>query len=221
MPPPASTPQLSLPLTDPHPQRARQPSQRVLNILQGNAADPKPARGVQLPSTIPKTVDCDLTVIAGKSLNDDDVELGLNLNEVTANAKALKLTSIAEVQRHPEWPQWEHSIHEELATLHKASTWELVDPPAGANIVGSKWVFRAKKDAAGNVICYKAHLVAQEFLQVPGIDYFDMYALVAKLVPICTVLALTAQQDLELHQVDIKGAYLNGELTDGECIYMR
>ena len=168
MPPLASTPQLSLPLTDTCPQHARRPSQRVLDILQGNAADPKPTRGVQLPSAIPNTIDCDSTVIAGKSLTqpasamidyDDNVELVLNLNEVTANAEALKPTLIAEAQHQPEWLQWEHGIHEELATLHKAGTWELVDPPARANIVGSKWVFWAKKDATGNVIHYKAHLV--------------------------------------------------------------
>ena len=152
---------------------------------------------------------------------DDDVELVLNLNEVTANAEALEPTSIAEAQRRPEWPQWEHGILEELATLHKASTWELVDPPAGANIVGLKWVFQAKKDAAGNVVHYKARLVAQGFLQVPGVNYFDTYAPVAKLASIRTILALAARQDLELHQVNIKGAYLNSELTDGECIYMR
>ena len=51
-------------------------------------------------------------------------------------------------------------------------------------MVGSKWVFHAKKDATGNVICYKAHLVAQGFSQVPGVDYFDMFAPVAKLTSI-------------------------------------
>ena len=112
---------------------------------------------------------------------DDDIKLVLNLNEVTANTEALEPTSIAEAQRHPEWPQWEHSIHKELATLHKAGTWELIDPPAGANIVGSKWVFRAKKDATGNVVRYKAHLVAQGFSQVPSVNYFNTYAPVAKL----------------------------------------
>ena len=132
----------------------------------------------------------------------------------------LPYTSLAEAKRRPDWLQWEQGIREELATLDKASTWELVDPPAGVNIVGSKWVFRTKKDAAGNVVHHKARLVAQGFLQVPGVDYFDTYAPVAKFASIRTVLALAARLDLELHQIDIKGAYLNSELNDKEAIYM-
>jgi hypothetical protein len=87
--------------------------------------------------------------------------------------------------------------------------------------VGSKWVFRPKKDADGNIVRYKARLVAQGFSQVPGVDYFDTFAPVAKLASVRTVLAMAAALDLELHQVDIKGAYLNGELTDAEIVYMR
>jgi len=56
---------------------------------------------------------------------------------------------------------------------------------------------------------------------VPGVDYFDTFAPVAKLASIRTILAIAAELDLELHQIDIKGAYLNGELTDEEQIYMR
>ena len=151
---------------------------------------------------------------------DDNIELALQLNEYIAEAEALEPTSLAEAKHRPDWPQWEQGICEELATLEKAGTWELVDPPAGMNIVRSKWVFHAKKDAAGNVVRYKARLVAQGFSQVPSVDYFDTYAPVAKLTSICTVLALAAHLDLELHQIDIKGAYLNGKLNDNETIYM-
>ncbi|KIJ04913.1 hypothetical protein PAXINDRAFT_36124, partial [Paxillus involutus ATCC 200175] len=63
--------------------------------------------------------------------------------------------SLAEAKRRPDWPQWEQGIREELATLQNAGTWELADLPEGANLVGSKWVFRAKKDAAGNIVRYK------------------------------------------------------------------
>ena len=68
---------------------------------------------------------------------------------------------------------------------------------------------------------HKACLVAQGFSQVPGVDYFDMFAPVATLSSICTVLATAAHLDYELHQINIKGAYLNGELNDDEVIYMR
>ena len=101
-----------------------------------------------------------------------------------------------EAKKRPDWPLWEKAIQEELGALKAAGTWEVVDEPEGVNIVGSKWVFKAKKDAAGNVIRYKARLVAQGFSQVPGVDY-------------------------ETGQIDIKSAYLNGELTDDKVIFMR
>ena len=82
-------------------------------------------------------------------------------------------------------------------------------------------MFKAKKDAAGNVVRYKACLVAQGFSQVPRVDYFDTYASVARLASIRTILALAAAEDLETGQIDIKGAYLNEELMDNEVIYMK
>ena len=78
-----------------------------------------------------------------------------------------------------------------------------------------------KKDAAGVVVQYKARLVAQGFSQVPGVDYFDTFAPVARLASTRTVIAIAAAENLEIHQIDIKGAYLNGELTDEERIYMK
>ncbi|KIO08044.1 hypothetical protein M404DRAFT_78898, partial [Pisolithus tinctorius Marx 270] len=156
--------------------------------------------------------------------SDDDlcrIDLTMAMDEVIAETEALEPSSLAEARRHPDWPRWEEGIREELDTLKEAGTWELVDLPSGANIVGSKWVFRAKKDAAGNVVRYKARLVAQGFSQVEGIDYFDTFAPVATLASIRVVLAMAARSNLELHQIDIKGAYLNGTLTDDEVIYMR
>ena len=61
----------------------------------------------------------------------------------------------------------------------------------------------------------------QGFSQVPGVDYFDTFAPVAHLASIQTILAIAAAENLEIHQIDIKGAYLNGELTDDEKIYMK
>jgi hypothetical protein len=74
----------------------------------------------------------------------------------TADAEALEPHMLAEAKRRPDWPSWEKAIEEELATLKAAGTWKLEDTPPGANIIGSKWVLKAKKDAAGNVVRYKA-----------------------------------------------------------------
>jgi len=179
------------------------------------------------------------SVIEGEHLPSDDeraeVELNLTpgddeyvaalteyaLAAVVSEAEALEPRTLKEARNRPDWPLWEKAIEEELDTLKTAGTWVLEEAPAGANIVGSKWVFKAKKDASGNVVCYKARLVAQGFSQVPGVDYFDTYAPVAKLPSIRTVLAIANRHDMELHQVDIKGAYLNGDLTDAEVIFMK
>jgi hypothetical protein len=150
------------------------------------------------------------------ALMDEELAMVLEMSE----AEGLDPSSLADAKCRPDWLDWEKAIHEELTVLQDAKTWVLVDPPPGANIVGSKWVFRVKKDADGNIARKKARLVAQGFSQVPGVDYFDTYAPVARLATIRTVLALAARYNMELHQIDIKGAYLNGELADDEVIYM-
>jgi len=186
--------------------------------MSARPSDPKIPKGIVLPSK------STTSVFEGEGTADrmmavdwiDEYAMAAEISEV----EALEPRSLSEAKRHLNWPLWESVIKEGLATLKTAGTWEIVDTPPNTNIVSSKWVFRAKKDAAGNVIHYKARLVAQGFSQVPSVDYFDMFAPVAKLASIHTVLAIPAELDLELHQIDIKGAYLNSKLTKEEQIYM-
>ena len=138
----------------------------------------------------------------------------------TTDAEAIEPRTLAEAKRRPDWQWWEKAILEELATLEAAGTWVLEEPPPGANIIGSKWVFKAKKDAAGIIARFKARLVAQGFSQIDGIDFDDTYAPVARLASSRAIIAMANRLCLELHQVDIKGAYLNGELNDNEVLYM-
>jgi transposase InsO family protein len=139
----------------------------------------------------------------------------------TADSEALEPRTIAEAKRRSDWPEWEKAILEELETLRAAGTWILEEAPPGANIIGSKWVFKAKKDAAGFIARLKARLVAQGFSQIGGIDFDDTYAPVARLASSRAIIAMANRLDLLLHQVDIKGAYLNGELNDNEVLYMQ
>jgi hypothetical protein len=200
--------------------RIRKPTQRVQDLLTGNATwtnrtkAQKVVPGVQLPTPTPP-IEADAIDWATNAIDE------YALAAETTNSEALEPQSLSEAKSRPDWKLWEKAIEEELETLRAAGTWKLEEAPEGVNVVGSKWVFKAKKDAAGNVVRYKARLVAQGFSQVPGVDYFDTYAPVARLASIRTVLALAAEEDLELGQIDIKGAYLNGELTDDEIIYMR
>ncbi len=113
------------------------------------------------------------------ALRESWARLEVALAAETADSEALEPRNLAEAKRRPNWPLWEQAIHEELATLHTASTWRLEHAPPRANVIGSKWVFKAKKDASGKVVRYKACLVAQGFSQVEGVDYFNTYALVA------------------------------------------
>jgi len=138
-----------------------------------------------------------------------------------ADVEALKPCMLAEAKHRPNWPHWEKAIKEELAMLKAASTWRLEEAPPGANIIGSKWVLKAKKDAAGNIVRYKACLVAQGFSQIGGVDYDDTYVPVAKLVSMRAVIVMANRLSFKMHQIDIKGAYLNGELQDNEVLYMQ
>ena len=86
-----------------------------------------------------------------------------------------------EALKRPDWPKWEDAISKELESLKASGTYQLVERPPGANVVGSKWVLRIKKNSAGEVEKYKARLVARGFTQIYGVDYYETYAPVARL----------------------------------------
>ena len=106
-------------------------------------------------------------------------------------------------------------MEKEYNSLVRHDTWNLVEVPKDCqNIVGCKWVFKTKRDSEGNVDRFKARLVAQGYTQEAGIDYDEVFAPVARYTSIRTVLAIANQLDLELHQMDVKSALLNGNLEN-------
>ncbi len=78
--------------------------------------------------------------------------------------------------------------------------------------MGCRWTYVKKYDEHGNVSRYKARLVAQGYSQIPGVDYTETFAPVVRLESVRAALGIAAIEDLEIGQMDIKGAYLNGEL---------
>ena len=90
--------------------------------------------------------------------------------------------------------------------------------PEGSKRVGCKWVFKTKRDSNGNIERFKARLVAKGYTQKDGIDYKETFSPVSKKDSLRIIMALVAQYDLELHQIDVKIAFLNGDIE--EEIYM-
>ena len=131
------------------------------------------------------------------------------------------LKTLHEARSRADWPRWEEAMDREIATLERAGTWTTVLRPPGKNVVGSKWVFRIKRNADGSVEKYKARLVARGFTQIFGEDYYDTFSPVAKLASFQAILALAARSDWDIESFDFNGAYLNGELDEDEEIYMQ
>jgi transposase InsO family protein len=119
----------------------------------------------------------------------------------------------------PDAQLWQEAMQAEINSLTTAGTYDVVALPIGWHAIGGKWVFRTKRGPDGKVIKYKARWVAQGFAQKYGIDYNETFAPVARFDSIRAILALVAQHDWELHQMDVRSAYLNGDLE--EELYMK
>jgi len=128
-------------------------------------------------------------------------------------------TSFDEAINHPtRAKEWEDEIMKEYNAIMKNGVWVLVPRPKNRPVVSSKWVWKHKRDQFHIITRLKARLVARGFSQTFGVDYFDTYAPVAKLMSIRILLAIAAAMDLELHQMDVVTAFLANKLE--EEIYM-
>ncbi|KAL0292269.1 UNVERIFIED_CONTAM: Retrovirus-related Pol polyprotein from transposon TNT 1-94 [Sesamum angustifolium] len=114
--------------------------------------------------------------------------------------------------------QWKEAVKSEMDSIVSNGTWVLVDLPPGCTTIGCKWIFKKKLKPDGSIDNFKARLVAKGFKQKEGIDYFDTYSPVARLTTIRVLIALASVYNLSIHQMDVKTAFLYGELE--EEIYM-
>ena len=118
----------------------------------------------------------------------------------------------------PDSNKWLDAMKDEMNSMSQNKVWELVDLPPGRKSIRNKWVFKVKRKADGQIDKYKARLVAKGFTQQEGVDYEETFSPVVRFASIRILLAIVAHMDLELHQMDVKTAFLNGELD--EEIYM-
>jgi hypothetical protein len=115
---------------------------------------------------------------------------------------------------------WWDAIHSEYNSLLANGTWEEVPvTEQGTNLLPCKWVLKVKRDAMGNVERFKARLVVCGNFQRPGVDYEEVFAPTSRYSTVRTFLAVVAEADLEMCQLDVETAFLNGEIK--EEVYMK
>ena len=114
---------------------------------------------------------------------------------------------------------WKEAVNDEMDYIMGNKTWKLVDLPPGSKPIGCKWIFKKKMKVDRTIDKFKARLVVKGFIQKEGIDYFDTYAPVARISTIRVLIALASIYKLQIHQIDVKTTFLNGELE--EEIYMK
>ncbi|GJZ98830.1 zinc finger, CCHC-type containing protein [Tanacetum coccineum] len=107
-------------------------------------------------------------------------------------------------------------INDEMNSIMGNNTWMLADLPPACKPLGCKWIFKRKLKVDGTIEKFKARLVIQGFRQNSRIDYFDAYAPVAHISTIRLLIAMASIHNLIIHQMDVKTAFLNGELEEGE-----
>ena len=107
----------------------------------------------------------------------------------------------------------------EMKAIEDNRTWVVSNLPPKQKAIGLKWVFKVKKDPDGKVVKHKARLVAKGYAQRQGVDFDEVFAPVARIETIRVLLALPAHGGWQVHHMDVKYAFLNGDLT--ETVYVQ
>ena len=137
---------------------------------------------------------------------------------VNATDSLVEPVTVEEALSSVDKEKWKSAMEAEFKSLQSNEVWKLVETPKDARVVNCKWVFKCKLGEDGSILRHKAHLVAQGYSQRPGLDYKETFSPVARFESVRAVLALAAQMDLKIHQMDVATAFLNGELQ--ELVYM-
>nr|QHA33696.1 Gag-Pol polyprotein [Atrato Retro-like virus] len=138
---------------------------------------------------------------------------------VGLSANVMEPKTLEEALESAESSAWRAAMDEEINSHMKNGTWELTHLPPGKKAVGCRWVFKEKTNEKGEVIRHKARIVAQGHVQKYGIDYDEVFAPVTRHLTLRTLLTIAGRDNLVLKQLDIKTAYLYGDIE--EEVYMK
>lgn len=132
---------------------------------------------------------------------------------VTAYSTIIKEpTTLTEALNSEQADYWREAMDDEIKSIKENNTWTLEEPPAGYKPIPTKFIYKVKYTPSGTIERFKARLVCQGFRQKEGIDYDEIYAPVSKYSTLRALLAKVCIDNMELHHLDIKTAFLNGEI---------
>ncbi|KAL2237777.1 UNVERIFIED_CONTAM: Retrovirus-related Pol polyprotein from transposon TNT 1-94 [Sesamum indicum] len=141
---------------------------------------------------------------SGEELSEDDEENMTSIALVVSSDP----TSIEDVVKSS---KWRLVMDEEIKFIEKNQTCQLVELHIGAKKIGMKWVYKIKLNELGEVDKYKARLIVKGYSQQHGIDYTEVYAPVARMDIVRTIIAFAAERGWSLYQLDVKSAFLHGD----------
>src|SRR3990170_5022673 len=125
-------------------------------------------------------------------------------------------TNYEEAMMSPDSTKWLEAMKFEMGSMYENKVWTLVDLPDDRQAIKNKWIFKRKTNTDSSVTIYKARIVAKGFRQVQGVDYDEIFSLVAMIKSVRIILAIAIFY--EIWQMDVKTAFHNGFLK--EELYM-
>ncbi|GJT74019.1 zinc finger, CCHC-type containing protein [Tanacetum coccineum] len=144
-----------------------------------------------------------------------------DLTEIYQNARIVETETLLFTEEEPRNykeastdKKWIEAMEIELDSINKNNIWTLTTLPTNQKAIGLKWVFKTKRDAKGKIIKYKAQLVAKGYVQEQGIDFDEVFTPVARIEIVRLILALAAYHGWQVHHLDVKSAFLHGDLKE-------
>jgi hypothetical protein len=151
------------------------------------------------------------------SLDSDDGPMDVYC--LMADTEDERASTYDQIMKSKDSDKWFKAMKEEMNSIKAQGTWDLTELPKGMKAIGSRWIFKRKKNSEGAVERYKARFCAKGFTQVEGVDFTETFAPVAKMNSIRVLLSMATTYDLELQQADVDTAFLYGDV-DTE-LYMK
>lgn len=154
------------------------------------------------------------------NVSDDNVNVNMcnELDYCYMSSSSDVPTTYEDAISSPQSREWQDAMNEEISALEDNDTYEIVPLPVGQTVVGGRWVYALKTDQNGDSK-FKARYVAKGYSQVPGVDFNETFAPTARFTSIRLLMQIALQENLSVHQMDVKSAYLNAPI---DCdLYMQ